>query len=115
MPIMGQIKSMLRSAVCGPGPTNGSEVNSDAEDSDAESQYRSYQPLRDLRDARDAQQVMVHLERDHVYSAANHTSAAAVTANSGISTNHGHQRCFLYNHHVYTTANHHGTHRVRYV
>lgn len=47
---MGQVKSMIKSAVCGPGgdtAAKGSQSGSEAEDSETESQYGQYRPLRD--------------------------------------------------------------------
>ena len=44
---MGQVKSMIKSAVCGPGSTKGSRQGSEGEDSETESQYGQYRPLRE--------------------------------------------------------------------
>ena len=49
---MGQVKSMLKSAVCGPGNTSDSSdhgSDSEGDTSDHEIQYGQYRPLRDFR------------------------------------------------------------------
>lgn len=100
---MGQLKSMLKSAVCGPGNQQGSQHNSDAEDSDAETPYGNYQPLRDLRDGRDVGRlsdgVIQFVPDPQIGPPCNRHSTS-------VSSLHRH-RSFLHNH------NHHSGFKVR--
>ena len=52
---MGQMKSMLKNAICGSREhaKGSTPIHTDGEDSDTESQHGQYRPLRNLRDTGD--------------------------------------------------------------
>ena len=126
---MGQLKSMLKNAMCGgPGNTkdSGSPVASDGEDSETESQYGVYRPLRNNK--RDTRDIPLHEfttdhPRDHACLYNHHRGSHGSRGSRGSATsadgavggihpsNHHAHRC-----HFFAALQHHPHgHRVRYV
>ena len=126
---MGQLKSMLKNAMCGgPGNTkdSGSPAASDGEDSETESQYGVYRPLRNNK--RDPRDIPLHEfttdhPRDHACLYNHHRGSHGSRGSRGSATsadgavggvhpsNHHAHRC-----HFFAALQHHPHgHRVRYV